>query len=149
MAIVEGLLLRVPYLRGLYSTLKELGEAILSERKNALQRVVLVEYPNPGIYAIGFLTAEPRRFSDPGRKPLAAVFIPTVPNPTTGLVLFYPEEALIPTSVTVEQAIKMVISGGVVTPERIAARRSGGGTTGVGGQRERPGGEAGAEPSGA
>jgi uncharacterized membrane protein len=124
--VVERVLLRVPYLRGLYSTLRELGEAILSEKRNAFQRVVLVEYPTPGIYAIGFLTAEPRRFSDPGRKPLAAVFIPTVPNPTTGLVLFYPEEALIPTSVTVEQAIKMVISGGVVTPERISSRKPGG-----------------------
>ncbi len=123
--IVEGLLLRVPYLRGLYSTLKQLGEAILSEKKSSLQRVVLVEYPAPGIYAIGFLTAEPRRFTEPDGRRLAAVFIPTVPNPTTGLVLFYPEEALIPTPVTVEQAIKLVISGGVVTPERIGARPHG------------------------
>jgi uncharacterized membrane protein len=114
---VEGALLRVPYLRGLYSTVKQVGEALLSDKRGAFQRVVLVEFPRPGVYAVAFVTAPPSRavLGSDGR-PLTAVFLPTPPNPTTGPLLYFPEEALIPTSLTVEQAIKMVISGGVATP---------------------------------
>jgi len=114
---VEGALLRVPYLRGLYSTLKQVGEALLSEKRGAFQRVVLVEFPRPGTYAVGFVTARPSA-AVPTRegRPLTAVFLPTPPNPTTGPLLFYLEEELIPTSLTVEQAVKMVISAGVATP---------------------------------
>jgi uncharacterized membrane protein len=114
---VEAALLRVPYLRGLYSTVKQVGEALLSEKRSAFQRVVLVEYPCPGVYAVAFVTSAPSRAVLSGEgKPLTAVFLPTPPNPATGPLLYYPEEALIPTSLTVEQAIKMVISGGVATP---------------------------------
>ncbi len=120
--VAEGMLLRIPYLRGLYSTLKQLGEAILSEKRTALQRVVLVEFPRPGVYAIGFLTADPRPFDGAEGGRFAAVFVPSVPNPTTGFVMFYPEGAVLPTNVTVDQAIKLIISGGVVTPERLGAR---------------------------
>ena len=114
---VEGALLRVPYLRGLYSTVKQVGEALLSDKRNAFQRVVLIEYPRPGIFAVAFVTAPPSS-AVPARngKPLTAVFLPTPPNPTTGPLLFYPEEELIPTSLTVEQAVRMVISAGVATP---------------------------------
>lgn len=114
---VEGALLRVPYLRGLYSTVKQVGEALLSEKKGAFQRVVLVEFPSPGIYAVGFVTAPPSA-AIPTRdgRPLTAVFVPNVPNPTTGPLLYYLEEDIIPTSLTVEQAVKMVISAGVTTP---------------------------------
>ena len=59
--ILESMLLRVPFLRGLYSTLKEIGEAILSERRTAFQRVVLVPYPSPGVYSIGLVTSRRRR----------------------------------------------------------------------------------------
>jgi uncharacterized membrane protein len=114
---VEGALLRVPYLRGLYSTVKQVGEALLSDKRGAFQRVVLVEYPHPGIYAVAFVTALPSRaVLDSDGRPLAAVFIPTPPNPTTGPLAFFPESALIPTSLTVEQAVKMVVSAGVATP---------------------------------
>lgn len=114
---VEGALLRVPYLRGLYSTVKQVGEALLSDKRGAFQRVVLVEYPSPGIFAVGFVTARPSRaVLDADGKPLTAVFIPTPPNPTTGPLQFFPEGVLIPTTLTVEQAVKMVVSGGVATP---------------------------------
>ncbi len=120
--VAERVLLRIPYLRGLYTTLKQLGEAILSEKRTALQRVVLVEYPCRGVYAIGFLTADPRRFDGLEGARLAAVFVPHVPNPTTGTLHFYREEEILATSVTVEQAIKLIVSAGVVTPERLGAR---------------------------
>jgi uncharacterized membrane protein len=116
-SVVESLLLRVPVLRTLYTTLKEIGEAILSEKGDAFQRVVLVQYPRPGIYSIGLVTAPaPRSFDQATGKRLQGVFIPTPPNPTTGPLLYYAEEELIPTPLRVEQAIKMVVSAGVVIP---------------------------------
>ncbi|HKQ18764.1 MAG TPA: DUF502 domain-containing protein [Candidatus Eisenbacteria bacterium] len=116
-SVVESLLLKVPLLRTLYMTLKEIGEAILSDKGNAFQRVVLVQYPRPGIYSIGLVTAgAPSSFDEATGKRLMGVFIPTPPNPTTGPLLYYAEEELIPTPLRVEQALKMVVSAGVVLP---------------------------------
>jgi uncharacterized membrane protein len=120
---VEAALLRVPYLRGLYSTVKQVGEALLSAKGSAFQRVVLIEYPRPGVYTIAFVTAPPSS-AVPGAdgRPLTAVFVPTPPNPTTGPLLFLPEEDLVPSSITVEQAIRMVVSAGVATPPAPGAK---------------------------
>ena len=116
-SVAESLLLKVPLLRSLYTTLKEIGEAILSDKGNAFQRVVLVQYPRPGIYSIGLVTsAAPRSFDEATGKRLMGVFIPTPPNPTTGPLLYYAEEELISTPLRVEQALKMVVSAGVVLP---------------------------------
>jgi uncharacterized membrane protein len=116
-AVFEALVLKVPLLRSLYTTLKEVGEAILGDRKNAFQCVVLVPYPSPGVYSIGLVTTPPPRSMDEAvGTPLEGVFIPTPPNPTTGPLVYYPSDQLIPTTLRVEQAIKMVLSGGVVVP---------------------------------
>lgn len=121
-SIFEAVIRKVPFLRGLYATLKEMGEAILSERKGAFQRVVLVPYPAAGIYSIGLVTsAPPRSLEDAVGEPLEGVFIPTPPNPTTGPLVYYPRSQLIPTSLRVEQALKMVVSGGVVVPLETAS----------------------------
>ena len=115
--VIEGLILRVPFLRGIYATLKEIGDALLGERKGAFQRVVLVPFPSPGVYSIGLVTtAPPRSMLDAAGAELSGVFIPTPPNPATGPLLYYPTDQLIPTSLRVEQAIKMVVSAGVVVP---------------------------------
>ena len=115
--LLESAILRVPFLRGIYTTLKEIGEAILGDRRAAFQRVVLVPYPSPGVYSIGFVTSTPpRAMGDAAGSNLETVFIPSVPNPTTGPLLFYPREMLIPTTLRVDQAIKMVVSAGVVVP---------------------------------
>lgn len=116
-AVLESLLLKVPVLRVVYGTLKEIGEALLSDRKSAFQQVVLVEYPGPGVYSIGLVTGEtPRAFDEASKRKLRGVFIPTPPNPTTGPLVYCEEAKLIRTSLRVEQAIKMVVSGGVVVP---------------------------------
>jgi uncharacterized membrane protein len=115
-ALIESLVLRVPFLKGVYSTVKEVGEALLSERRS-FNRVVLVEFPSPGVWTIGFVTSTlPRSLQEPTGEKLLGVFLPTPPNPTTGPLLFYPEERVLPTSLTVEQAIKMCVSAGVVMP---------------------------------
>ena len=116
--LVESMLMRVPIFRGFYSTIKQVGEALLGDRKGTFQRVVLVEFPSAGRYALGFVTSSVRDLLPrPGGKLLVAVFVPSVPNPTTGHLLFFAEEELIPTSLKVEQAVKMIISAGVVTGE--------------------------------
>ena len=119
--LLESMLLRVPVFRSLYSMVKQVGEALLGEKKDTFQRVVLVEFPTPGRYTLGFVTSSvadvmPR----PDGKPLVAVFLPTVPNPTTGYLLFYPEDALISTDFRPEEAIRMLVSAGVVKPDMTA-----------------------------
>lgn len=116
--IVESALLKIPGLRVVYGTLKEIGEAILSDRKDSFQKVVLVEYPGPGLYSIGLMTSNaPRVFDEASGKELRGVFLPTPPNPTTGPLVYCADSEIIPTTLRVEQAIKMVVSCGVVTPQ--------------------------------
>jgi uncharacterized membrane protein len=116
-AIVEALLLRVPVLRGVYATLKEVGEALLGDRRANFQQVVLVPYPRQGIYSIGLVAGNaPRSFDKATGKTLRGIFIPTPPNPTTGPLVYYAEEELILTTLRVDEAIKMVVSVGVVLP---------------------------------
>jgi uncharacterized membrane protein len=116
-AIVEALVMRVPVFRGFYGTLRQVGEALLGDKRGAFQRVVLFEYPVSGRYALAFVTASPASgVTEADGSPLIGVFLPHAPNPTTGFLLFYPPEALIPTSLKVDQALKMVVSAGVVNP---------------------------------
>jgi uncharacterized membrane protein len=112
----------------IYLLLKEVGEALLSERKGgAFQRVVLVPYPGPGIYSIGLVTSTPpRSMSEVTGETLEGVFIPTPPNPWTGPLVYYKRSDLIPTQLRVDQAIKMVVSGGVVVPADTIVTSSGG-----------------------
>ena len=115
--VLESMVMRLPVFRGFYATLKQVGEALLGEKRGAFQRVVLIEYPTPGRYALAFVTASPASgVTRADGTPLVGVFLPHAPNPTTGFLLFYPPESLIPTSLRVDQALKMVVSGGVVNP---------------------------------
>jgi uncharacterized membrane protein len=125
-SILESLLLRVPFLRGLYMVLKEIGETFLGERRQAFQRVVLVPFPGPHIYSIGFVTSPPPRSmtvnAENAGDVLEGVFVPTPPNPATGHLVYYPQRELIPTNLRMDQAIKIVISCGVVVPSDPAMR---------------------------
>lgn len=115
--VIEAAVLKIPVLRGVYGTLKEIGEALLSDRKDSFQKVVLVQYPGPGLYSIGLLTSDaPRAFDEASGRELRGVFLPTPPNPTTGPLVYCADADIIPTSIRIEQAIKMVVSGGVVVP---------------------------------
>jgi uncharacterized membrane protein len=115
--LVDTGLLRIPLLRGLYSTVKDIGTAVLGDRKIAFNQVVLVPFPIPGVYSIGLATSNaPASLSDAAGKPLRGIFLPTPPNPTTGPLLYYPEELVIATTMRVDQAIKIVVSAGAVVP---------------------------------
>ena len=124
--IISGNQLKLPdlaepqdFIRG--DPLLRLDRRLATVRVVGGERVVLLEFPTPGRYALAFVTASPASgVTLPGGAPLVGVFLPHAPNPTTGFLLFYPPETLIPTSLRVEQALKMVVSGGVVNPGTVA-----------------------------
>jgi uncharacterized membrane protein len=115
--IGERLLSRMPVVRSVYGTLKQIFETVLAQKSRSFREVVLVEYPRRGLGAIGFVTG-PTRGEIQARSPeeMVNVFLPTTPNPTSGFLLFVPRKDLIPLDMTVEQGMKMVISGGIVGP---------------------------------
>lgn len=113
----ERLLDRMPVIRGIHATIKQVFETVLSHQSDAFRQVVLVEYPRRGIWAIGFLTGETvGEVQNLTKERVLNIFLPTTPNPTSGFLLFVPQEDVIALDMTVEEGIKMVMSGGIVTP---------------------------------
>lgn len=113
----ENMLSRMPVIRSVYGASKQILETVLQQQSNAFRQAVLVEYPRRGIWAIGFITGRTEgEVQNLTADELINVFLPTTPNPTSGFLLFVPKEDLIKLNMSVEEAIKMVISGGIVTP---------------------------------
>lgn len=119
----EGLLLRIPLFNKVYLAAKQVGEAFLSpNRASAFRGVALLEFPRKGVYAIVFEVnsgaasiVPPRTSAEPGEL-FVAVFMPTTPNPTAGNLMFVARRELIPLDISMEDALKVVISGGTVAP---------------------------------
>jgi uncharacterized membrane protein len=119
--IWERLLSRVPVARNIYAGVKQLFDAIfISGSSTNFRRVVLIEYPRKGIYAIAFTTGPARGAVKASAPPETVnVFLPTTPNPTSGFYLLVPEKELTPIDITVEQAFKLVMSAGLVAPDEL------------------------------
>jgi uncharacterized membrane protein len=114
----ERLLNRMPVIRSIYGTLKQIFETVFSHSSQSFREVVLIEYPRRGIWAIGFLTGTTRGEIQERVEPkLLNIFLPTTPNPTSGFLLFVPKEDVLRLDMSVEDGIKMVISSGIVAPE--------------------------------
>ncbi|MBF0561203.1 MAG: DUF502 domain-containing protein [Alphaproteobacteria bacterium] len=113
----ERLLARMPVIRSIYSATKQIFETVLRQQSAAFREVVLVEYPRKGLWTVAFITGvatnEVRRVLG---DQTVNIFIPTTPNPTSGFLLFVPRRDLIVLAMTVEEGIKLVVSGGLVTP---------------------------------
>jgi uncharacterized membrane protein len=115
--IGERLLSRMPVVRSVYSTLKQIFETVLAQSSRSFREVVLVEYPRRGIGAIGFVTGSSQDESPSSSEDeLVNVFLPTTPNPTSGFLLFVPRKDLVHLDMSIEEGIKLVISGGIVGP---------------------------------
>ncbi|MBK18819.1 MAG: hypothetical protein CMM52_08285 [Rhodospirillaceae bacterium] len=113
----ERILSRMPVIRSVYSALKQIFETVLSKQSDAFREVVLFEYPRRGSWALGFITGKTEgEIQSSTEDEIVNVFLPTTPNPTSGYLLFLPRRELVILSMTVEEGIKMVISGGIVTP---------------------------------
>ncbi len=116
----ETLLDRMPLVRSIYRGLKQIFETVLSQTSQSFQDVGLIEYPRPGLWAIVFVATETkgelRSKAGGDEDDLLSVFLPTTPNPTSGFLLFVPRKDVLILDMSVEDAAKVVISGGLVTP---------------------------------
>jgi len=113
----EKILQAIPLAGAVYKTLKQLLETLLKDSSGKFRRVVLVEYPRQGVWAIAFVTgAISNDIQDCMTRPMLSIFIPTTPNPTTGWYAIIPEEEVVNLSMSIEDAFKVVISGGIVSP---------------------------------
>ncbi|SRR5690606_5777429 len=115
----ERLLNRMPVIRNIYRAVKQIFETAISQSNSSFREVGLIQYPRKGLYAIVFIARESsKRITDAaGAGEMLTVFLPTTPNPTSGFLLFVPRKELIVLDMTVEDAAKLVISAGLVTPE--------------------------------
>jgi uncharacterized membrane protein len=113
----ESFLYRVPLINRIYRAVKQISTAFLGEGKSMFKRVVLVQFPRPGMYSIGFLTTDTKEVVDKktGEATLS-IFLPTTPNPTSGYLIMVPKKDVTFLDMTVEDGMKFVISGGTVTP---------------------------------
>jgi len=109
--------LGMPLVRGIYNSTKQIVDAFLAPDNSAFQQVVLVEYPRKGIYALGFLTSEVKgEVQKRTGSNLLAVFVPTTPNPTSGMLVFVPKDEVQKLDMPVDDGLKLIVSGGVYRP---------------------------------
>ncbi|MBO6932847.1 MAG: DUF502 domain-containing protein, partial [Roseibium sp.] len=116
----ENLVGRMPLVRNVYSGLKQIFETVLDERSNSFSKAALIEYPRRGLWAIVFISTETKGEVAKRLKNKAdtvSVFLPTTPNPTSGFLLFVPKEDIVELKMGVEDAAKLVISAGLVSPD--------------------------------
>ncbi|MDA1090866.1 MAG: DUF502 domain-containing protein [Proteobacteria bacterium] len=117
MRLSERVLARMPVIRNVYSAFKQIFETVFADKSSAFREAVLVEYPRRGMWAIAFITGRTEgEVQNMTEEECINIFLPTTPNPTSGFLLFVPKSDLISLSMSVEEAIKMVISGGIITP---------------------------------
>jgi len=114
----ESILHRIPLVRTIYSGAKNFAETVFSEKGAAFNKVLLVEYPRAGIWSLAFKTSdELGEVQARTGKDVVCVFVPTTPNPTSGFIIMVPREEVIELDMEVDQALKMIISLGVVVPK--------------------------------
>lgn len=114
----EQLLQAIPLAGSVYKTLKQILETLLRDSKNRFSRVVMLEYPRKGVWTIGFVTgAVSAKLQSHLPAKMISVFIPTTPNPTSGWYTMVPDEETIDLDISIEDAFKVLISGGIVNPE--------------------------------
>jgi uncharacterized membrane protein len=114
----KSVLARMPVVRSIYGAVKQIFETVLAQQSTSFREVVLFEYPRRGIWALGFITGTTR--GEPQTvamgEEVVNVFMPTTPNPTSGFIFMLPRSEIHPLSMTVEEGLKMVVSGGIITP---------------------------------
>ncbi len=116
----KSVLGKIPFINQIYSTISQIIEVITSDRAKSYQKVVVIEYPRKGIYSIGFLTSEnnPCIEEAVGIEKMCNIFIPTSPNPTSGMFVVMNLKDVKILDIKVDDAVKLIISGGVILPEK-------------------------------
>lgn len=109
----------MPIIRGLYSTLKQVSEAVLDRESSSFKHVGLIEYPSKGHWSLCFVTGDTKgEVQDCLPDNMLNIFVPTTPNPTSGFLLFVPKKKVMILDMSVEAGIKMVVSIGVISPTK-------------------------------
>jgi len=116
----ESLIMKIPVVKSIYSAARQVVDAFSMSNKDAFKSVVFVEFPRPGLRVIGFVTGT---FTDETGKRFYKVFVPTVPNPTTGFLELLTDSDIEVTNMSVEVGMKMLVSGGVLSPDVIESHR--------------------------
>ena len=113
----EEFLDRVPIVRGIYATLKSMMDILSFKQREKYDKVVMIQFPKNGHYCLAFVTGETRgEIQRLAPEPLVHVFVPTSPNPTSGYFLLVPEHEVVPVDMGVEEAMKLIVSGGFYSP---------------------------------
>lgn len=108
----------IPLIKPIYTAIRQIIDAFSAQRKSVFESVAMLEYPRKGLYAIGFVTGSGTgEIQAKTAQEVATLFLPTTPNPTSGFLLLVPREELIPLEMSVEDALKLIISGGVIASD--------------------------------
>lgn len=114
----EAILNRIPLVRTIYNSVKQISTTLFDDKGKSFRKVVMLEYPRKGIWSIGFLSNDNVGTEiDDIPEGLAAVFVPTTPNPTSGFIIMAPRETITELDMTVEEGFKFIISMGVIIPD--------------------------------
>ncbi len=117
---MERVFSRIPFIKNIFTMIKQLQVLLLAKKKMVFEKVVLFEYPRRGLYSLGFLTADATaELNIKTGGDLVTVFLSTTPNPTSGLLIFVPRVDIIELDMSVEEAFKLIISGGLLKPETL------------------------------
>ncbi|HDQ00226.1 MAG TPA: DUF502 domain-containing protein [bacterium] len=117
LSIGDAIVSRIPIINRIYNAIQQISQAFLSEKTEVFEKAVLIEYPRKGIYSIGFFTQDTKgEVQDKLNTDVVSVFLPTTPNPTSGYLLFVPKAEIVPLEMSIEEALKLVISGGAIVP---------------------------------
>lgn len=120
----EWFMARVPLLSSVYSLLKQIFETVFSDKAQAFKRVVMLEYPRKGLWILGLVSADLKgEIKQQLPEDMLNVFIPTTPNPTSGFLIFVPRRGVVELEMSVEEAIKFIVSGGLVEPEKMKLKK--------------------------
>ncbi len=113
----EILVGKIPLVRGIYNAIKQLVDAIISDKGDSFKKVVLIEYPRKGLHSIAFVTGDTRgEIKERISQDTINLFVPTTPNPTSGFYIVILKSDVIPLTMTVEEAFTLIMSGGIITP---------------------------------
>ncbi len=113
----EALVERIPLVRGIYQAIKQIVQTMVSKEGQSFKRVVLVEFPRPGLYTVAFVTGVTTgELRDKTGGNCINLFVPTTPNPTSGYYVMVPEDSVTDLEMSVEEAFKLIISGGMIAP---------------------------------
>jgi uncharacterized membrane protein len=128
LTLIESMILRIPFVKGIYGAARQLLDAFSMTSQRHFSKVVLLEYPRLGMWTLGFVTREISQSISAGKgsepQEMVPVFLPTTPNPTSGWMILVPIVDLQVLDLSIEDSVKLIVSGGIVSPDDLGARLS-------------------------